>query len=130
MSNLTKHLPLLLCFICLTFASNAQEKGKLPYVAGPQKDTRGDKAISKPDYSEPSSLPTDFPKYVDTGNPTADMAKYQSDKSVWYSANPERAKQYIGNQGDKKIMTNDEFQALPEKRKQHVLAHPELYEIK
>ena len=97
-------------------------------ITPPQKAM--DKTISKPDYSEPSSLPVDFPKYVDNGNPTADMAKYQNDKSAWYAANPERAKQYIGTQGDKKTMTNDEFQALPENRKQHVLAHPELYEIK
>lgn len=129
MNNLTKNLPLLLCFTLLTFLSHAQVE-KVQYKPTPMKALDKTTPVTKPDYSQPSNLPSDFPKYVDTGNSTQDIENYKAAKSVWYANNPERAKQFIGNSSEKISFTNDEFQALPEKRKAHVLAHPELYIIK
>ncbi len=38
------------------------------------------------------SLPADFPKYKDTGNPEADKLDYKTRKEKWISENPERYK--------------------------------------
>lgn len=67
--------------------------------------------------------PADFPKYMDTGNPETDQANYAAAKKAWFekNGNPPR---------EKKIFTQQEFDRLPENKKQHILSHPERYEVK
>ena len=132
MSNLTKNLPLLLCFTLLTFLSNAQIE-KIQYTPTPMKALDKQKPVSKPDYSLPSDLPADFPKYIETGNPTLDLANYQNAKSVWYVANPEYAKKNLSNtnsSASKFVYTKEEFDKLSSHEQKIVLSHPERFEIK
>jgi len=41
-------------------------------------------------YRKDHNIPKDFPHYIDTGNPKADIAKYQKAKEKWIKKNPKR----------------------------------------
>lgn len=43
-------------------------------------------------------LPADFPRFVNTGNPEFDNAKYQNEKAKWINDNPERYKALTSEQ--------------------------------
>jgi len=53
----------------------------------PKSDTNIDK-----DKHVVSKLPSDFPKYIDTGNKKQDLATFHEAKQKWIKENPERYK--------------------------------------
>ncbi|MCX7863393.1 MAG: hypothetical protein N2449_10410 [Bacteroidales bacterium] len=41
-------------------------------------------------YLKQNNVPDDFPRYIDTGNPKEDCARYHEAKQIWIQKNPER----------------------------------------
>lgn len=88
-------------------------------------------AISvNPESTGTNDLPSDFPKYINTGNSELDNKNYHDAKTAWYNSHPEEAKKFTGdNYNGKIIFSKEEFEALSPKRKEFVLAHPGLYTV-
>lgn len=42
------------------------------------------------EYLKINNVPDDFPRYIDTGNPKEDAARYHEAKQIWIRKNPDR----------------------------------------
>lgn len=78
-----------------------------------------------------NNLPAGFPVYVNTGNPEKDQADYTAAKEKWISENPDHYKKMNSKPATvKRIVSKEEFDKMPEDKKQAILSRPEQYEVK
>lgn len=76
------------------------------------------------------SLPADFPKYIDTGNPTADRENYRKAKDEWVMKNPKRYEEIKKSNARVRVISKDDYNKLPEDRKKVILDNPSKYQVK
>jgi hypothetical protein len=79
-----------------------------------------------------TDLPLDYPIYISTGNPTLDEENYKQAKLLWYATHTDLTKTFLSSRNidDKLIISQEQFDALPQSRKEFILANPEQYSIK
>ncbi|MFH1319615.1 MAG: hypothetical protein ABII90_03050 [Bacteroidota bacterium] len=75
-------------------------------------------------------LPTDFPKYVNTGNPHDDQQNYSIAKEQWIQNNPEGYKELF-NKNDSKVhvIPYEEFINIPAEKQKQIKNNPDKYKI-
>lgn len=78
-----------------------------------------------------SGLPVDFPMLAP--NATEDeQAAFEQQKADWIENNPERYEEMLENMQQNNgitVISQEEFDQMPEDKKQHILTHPELYSV-
>ena len=75
-----------------------------------------------------NSLPQDFPKYINTGNPDADQNRYAEEKQNWIGHNPDLYKKISGD-NNRRIILKQEFDQMPDGKKKIIKENPDKYII-
>ena len=75
------------------------------------------------------AISCDFPVFINTGNDAVDNANYKSQKDAWIAAHPDDYAAFISLSDMYFEIAEDDFNAMPEERREAIAAKPELYHI-
>lgn len=124
-------------------AQNGAAIKKNSEVSTSSKSTeQGGTAVSQPANSAPATqitpapseiratdVPSDYPVYINTGNPANDKQAYDIAKRQWIENNPAKYQEMNPAQSGKQVLKRADFNALPESRRQYIIQNPERFEI-
>lgn len=71
---------------------------------------------------------SEFPKFINTGNPELDNQKYKESKEAWILANPEVYQRMNSNKLI--VVSKTEFESMPIEKQNDIKNHPEKYILK
>jgi len=74
-----------------------------------------------------TNVPADFPQLMNDSSKT-DRISFAEAKALWIDNNPERYAE-MNESSTVTIISQQEFDELPENKQEHILEHPELYTI-
>ncbi len=80
---------------------------------------------------EVKEVPAGFPKFMDNGNPSEDIADYQRRKEAWIKANPEAYKKIVDDSKSIQVkqIPQEEFDRMPQDKKDFILGKPQEYKV-
>lgn len=105
-----------------TYSQQTKTNDPAPQMQAPTHDSNTAKSAPT------QALPAGFPKYVDTGDPVADRARYSAAKDEWILLHPEAYAKMQAKPGKQQLRRSD-FDKLPAHRKQQILDRPNDFEV-
>ena len=110
-----------LCLLCsVNYAQNKNQENYIDKKVDPKKNTA----------SPTVNLPEDFPKYIDTGNPSFDIQDYINRKQEWINNNPEKYAKISNGEKELKIISKEELAKMPAEKRNQILSQPDKYIVK